>query len=116
MADNARIPKVVPNGTGAVHAACGTLVTDAEMANSELPTPDSQVTDLADQGLRPGGHGGQRVLRRRARPTRRLLATAERNAIKAEALYDEVARIRIHRRSVAATTTTTTTRPIGIFG
>ena len=29
-ADNARIPKTVPNGTGAVHAACGALEDDAE--------------------------------------------------------------------------------------
>ena len=39
VADNARIPKVAPNGAGAVHAACGTLVTDAEMANSSCPRP-----------------------------------------------------------------------------
>ena len=32
IADNARVPKDVPNGTGAVHAACATLLNDAEMA------------------------------------------------------------------------------------
>ena len=37
IADNARVPKDVPNGTGAVHAACATTLNDAEMANSSLP-------------------------------------------------------------------------------
>ena len=37
VADNARVPKDVPNGTGAVHAACGTLLNDAEMANTQSP-------------------------------------------------------------------------------
>src|SRR5271170_1598353 len=43
-ADNRRVTLDVPNGTGAVHAACGTLEDDAEMANDELPSPDPQVT------------------------------------------------------------------------
>ena len=33
VADNERLPKDVPNGTGAVHAACGTMEDDAEMAS-----------------------------------------------------------------------------------
>ena len=37
IADNARVAKDVPNGTGAVHAACSTIVNDADMANSSLP-------------------------------------------------------------------------------
>ena len=44
IADNARIPKEVPNGTGAMHAACSTLLNDAEMANTNLPSPDPDVT------------------------------------------------------------------------
>ena len=45
IADNAWIPKDVPNGTGAVHAACATLLNDAEMANtnSRHPTPRSPI-------------------------------------------------------------------------
>ena len=70
IADNARIPKDVPNGTGAVHAACGTLLNDAEMANTNLPSPDPEVTALLDEGLRPRGHGGEPVLRRRRHATR----------------------------------------------
>ena len=45
IADNARVPKDVPNGTGAVHAACATMLNDAEMANTNLPSPDPEVTD-----------------------------------------------------------------------
>ena len=39
-ADNAHSRLDVPNGTGAVHAACGTIEVDADMANGELPSPD----------------------------------------------------------------------------
>jgi hypothetical protein len=58
VADNARIAKVVPNGSGAVHAACGTLVTDAEMANTELPSPDPEVTDLLTKAYGLEGTAG----------------------------------------------------------
>ena len=46
IADNARVAKDVPNGTGAVHAACATTLNDAEMANTNLPSPDPDVTAL----------------------------------------------------------------------
>jgi hypothetical protein len=97
MADNARIPKVAVNGSGALHAACGTLVTDAEMANTELPSPDPDVTDLLTKAYGLEGTAGNK----------QLLAEAERNAIKAEALYNEVLqRIRTIDGAVPVTTTT----------
>ena len=46
IADNARVPKDVANGTGAVHAACSTLLNDAQMAYAELPSPDPDVNQL----------------------------------------------------------------------
>ena len=69
VADNARIPKVVPNGSGAVHAACGTLVTDAEMANTNLPSPDPDVTDLLTQAYGLEGTAGNECYKR-GPPTR----------------------------------------------
>ena len=65
VADNARIPKDVPNGTGAMHAACSTLLNDAEMANSSLPSPDPDVTTLLTKAYKARRHGGEPVLRRR---------------------------------------------------
>jgi hypothetical protein len=105
MADNARIPKVAPNGSGALHAACGTLVTDAEMANTELPAPDPEVTDLLYKAYGLEGTAGNECYN--AASSKQLLAEAERNAIKAEALYNEaLQRIRTVDGQVPVTTTT----------
>ena len=52
QADNARVPKDVANGTGAVHAACGTLLDDAEMANSKSALTRSRRHRAAHAGLR----------------------------------------------------------------
>jgi hypothetical protein len=116
VADNARIPKVVPNGTGAVHAACGTLVTDAVMANGELPSPDPEVTDLLTQAYNLEGTAGNQCYGAGA-ADKALLAKSARNAIKAEALYAQVLqRIRQIDGQTVATTTTTENSAGGIFG
>lgn len=106
VADNARIPKVVPNGNGAVHAACGTLVTDAESANTELPSPDPEVTDLLTRAYGLEGTVGNQCYDAGS-TNKALLAESERNAVKAEALYNEVLqRIRTIDGKVPVTTTT----------
>ncbi len=106
VADNARVPKVAPNGAGAVHAACGTLVTDAEMANTELPSPDPEVTDLLYQAYGLEGTAGNECYDAGS-TNRPLLAQSARNAIKAEALYNEaLQRIGAIDGKVPATTTT----------
>jgi hypothetical protein len=106
VADNARIAKVVPNGAGAVHAACGTLVTDAEMANTELPSPDPDVTDLLSKAYGLEGTAGNECYDSGS-TNKQLLAESARNAIKAEALYNEaLQRIRVIDGKVPATTTT----------
>jgi hypothetical protein len=118
VADNARIPKVVPNGSGAVHAACGTLVTDAEMANTELPSPDPEVTELLTKAYGLEGTVGNQCYDAGS-TNRELLAQSARNAIKAEALYDEVLqRIRAIDGKVPVTTTTAgnSGNSGGIFG
>jgi hypothetical protein len=116
VADNARVPKDVPHGTGAVHAACGTLEDDAEQANGELPTPDSQVTDWLSTAYGLEGTAGTECYSAGA-TNRKLLAESARDTAKADALYLQVlARIRsIDGRSVS-TTTTTDNNPGGIFG
>ena len=118
VADNARIAKVVPNGSGAVHAACGTLVTDAEMANTELPSPDPEVTDLLTKAYGLEGIAGNQCYDAGS-TNKELLARSARNAIKAEALYDEaLQRIRAVDGRAPATTTTVgnSGNSGGIFG
>jgi hypothetical protein len=118
VADNARIAKVVPNGSGAVHAACGTIVTDAEMANTELPSPDPDVTDLLTKAYGLEGTVGNECYAAGS-TNKKLLAESERNAIKAEALYNEaLQRIRAIDGKVPVTTTTAgnSGNSGGIFG
>jgi hypothetical protein len=116
MADNARVPKDVAHGTGAVHAACGTLLNDAEMANSNLPTPDPQVTALLTQAYGLEGTAANDCYNA-GTGNRTLLGQSERDAIKAEALYDEaLQRIRQIDGRAVSTTTTTDNSTGGIFG
>jgi len=105
IADNARIAKVAPNGSGALHAACSTIVNDAEMANSSLPSPDPTVTELLTKAYGLEGTAGNECYDAASNP--KLLAQAERTGIKANALYEEVLqRIRAIIGRVPATTTT----------
>jgi hypothetical protein len=106
IADNARIPKAVANGSGAVHADCGTLLTDAEMANTELPSPDAQVTDQLTKAYGLEGTAANECYDAGS-TNKQLLAESARNAIKAEALYNDVLqRIRVIDGKVPVTTTT----------
>jgi hypothetical protein len=105
VADNARIAKVAPNGSGALHAACSTMINDAEMANSSLPSPDPTVTDLLTQAYGLEGTAGNDCYDGASSPT--LLSQAERDGIKADAYYDEVLqRIRAVDGHEPETTTT----------
>jgi hypothetical protein len=117
VADNARVPKVVANGTGAVHAACATLITDAEMANGQLPSPDPDVTDMLTRAYNLEGTAGNQCYAAGS-TDKELLAKSARNAIKAEALYAEVLqRIRqIDGKTVSTTTTTEGNTGGGVLG
>jgi hypothetical protein len=116
IADNARVPKDVANGTGAVHAACGTMLNDAQMANGSLPSPDPQVTDLLTQAYNLEGTAANECYDAGA-TNRTLLRQSQRNAIKAEALYNQVLeRIRAIDGKTVSTTTTTNNSTGGIFG
>ncbi len=105
VADNARIAKVAPNGAGALHGACSTMINDAEMANSSLPSPDPTVTDLLTQAYGLEGTAGN--LCYNGGSDSKQLADAEHDGIKADALYDEVLqRIRAIDGKAPVTTTT----------
>jgi hypothetical protein len=118
IADNARVPKDVANGTGAVHAACSTLLNDAQMANGSLPSPDPQVTDLLTEAYNLEGTAANECYDAGA-TNRSLLHQSERNSIRAEALYNQVLqRIRVVDGKTPSTTTTTgnSGNSGGIFG
>jgi hypothetical protein len=116
VADDQRVPKDVPNGTGAVHAACGTLENDAEMANGELPTPDPQVTEWLSNAYGLEGSAGSECYTAGA-TNKKLLDRAYRDAAAAEALFRQVlARIHSIDGRVVSTTTTTNNTPGGVFG
>jgi hypothetical protein len=115
-ADNARIPKVVPNGTGAVHAACATLEDDSEMANGELPTPDADLTLLLSNAYELEGTAGNECYSAGA-TNAKLLAKAEKVTARADALYlKALARITAIDGLPVSTTTTTDNSPGSIFG
>jgi hypothetical protein len=106
IADNARIPKVVANGAGALHAACSTMLNDAEAANTELPSPDSEVTNVLTQAYSLEGTAANDCYDSGSSNTQ-LLAESRRDTIKAEALFNRVLqRIRVIDGQVPSTTTT----------
>ncbi len=116
IADNARVPKDVPNGTGAVHAACATTLNDAEMANGSLPSPDPDVTDLLTKAYGLEGTSANQCFNAGA-TDKKLLAESARNAIKAEALFQQaLQRIRQIDGRTVSTTTTTDNSSGSIFG
>lgn len=113
-ADNARISKETT--TNAMHAACGTMVDDADTANQELPTPDPQVTDWLSAAYGLEGTAANDCYNAGV-GNKKLLATAENDAKKADALYSRaLIRIQSIDGRVPSTTTTTDNGPISIFG
>jgi hypothetical protein len=116
MADNARVPKDVKNGTGAMHAACGTMEDDADMANDELPTPDGEVTNWLSTAYGLEGTAATECYNAGS-TNKKLLAESARNAKKAEALYSRaLIRIQSIDGRIPTTTTTTDNGPVSIFG
>jgi len=116
VADNLRVARDVPNGTGAVHAACGTLEYDAQVANGELPSPDPRVTTLLSKAYGLEGTAGTECYRAGA-TDKKLLAEAQRAMSQAEVLFSQVrARIESIDGQVVATTTTTDNSAGSVFG
>jgi len=116
VADNARIPKVVPNGTKAVHAACGTMEDDADTANDELPTPDPTVTDWLSSAYGLEGTAATDCYNAGS-TNKKLLAKAEASAKQADMLYERaLIRIQSIDGVLPSTTTTTNNAPTSIFG
>ncbi|HUC03888.1 MAG TPA: hypothetical protein VL961_00725 [Acidimicrobiales bacterium] len=116
VADDARVPKVVPNGTGAVHAACAVLEEDAQAGNGELPTPDPQVTTWLSDAYELEGTVGTECYDAGA-SNHGLLTRAEHNAARAQGLFERaLVRIQSIDGHPVSTTTTTDGASGGIFG
>ena len=104
------MPKIAPNGAGALHAACSTMINDAEMAYAQLPSPDPDVTQLLTKAYGLEETAGNDCYNS-GTTDQALLTTSERDGIKADALYQEVIeRIRQIDGRAPVTTTTRATR------
>jgi hypothetical protein len=111
--DAARVTKAVGRheDIGVIHTICGVLLTDAQSANGNLPTPNSQLTDTlsvaytleyeAGNDCYSGGTTGTALLEKSARERSRAHA----QLMRALALVDQV--------EGASVPTTTTTQPGG---
>ena len=116
VADNARVPKVATNGSGALHAACSTTLNDAEMAYAELPSPDPDVTQWLDSAYALEQTSANDCYDA-AGPHTTLLTKSVRDGIKADALFNEVLqRIRQIDGKAVPTTTTTDNSSGGLLG
>jgi hypothetical protein len=117
IADNARVSKIAPNGAGALHAACSTLLNDAQMAYAELPSPDPDVTQLLNDAYDLEQTAANDCYDA-GTTDEKLLTTSERDGIKADALYQEVIdRVRqIDGRAPVTTTTSGNSGNTGIGG
>jgi hypothetical protein len=116
VADNARLPKDIRNGTRAVHAACGTMLDDAEMANGELPTPDARVTAWLSNAYNLEGTAANQCYSAGS-TNKKLLTKAEAETTRAQGLFSRaLIRIESIDGREPSTTTTTENGPISIFG
>jgi hypothetical protein len=107
--DAARVTTAVAQheDIGVIHTICGVLLTDAQSANGNLPTPNSQLTDTlsvaytleyeAGNDCYSGGTTGTALLEKSARERSRAHA----QLVRALALVEQVV-----GRSVPTTTTT----------
>ena len=116
IADNARVPKVAANGSGALHAACSSTLNDAQMAYAELPSPDPDVNQWLDSAYTLEQTSANDCYDA-AGPHTKLLTESLRDGIKAEALFNEaLQRIRQIDGKAVSTTTTTDNSAGGILG
>jgi hypothetical protein len=103
-------------GTAAIHTTCAVLVDDASTATSNLPTPDTGVTQLLARGYQLEYRAGNDCYAAGASGANLLIRSAhERSA--GLGLVDQALAL-VARRTGAAVPTTTTRAPSsgGLFG
>jgi hypothetical protein len=104
-------------GTGALHTACSVLSVTAASAHSNLPSPDTEVTQLLARAYTLEYDAGNDCYDAGATGTALLRRSAD-DRSEAQRIVDEVlARIRaVTGLTVPTTTTTQPTTGTGIFG
>ena len=105
-------------GTTAVHTVCGVMVVDAQTGNNNLPTPDTQLTQILARAYTLEYDAANYCYDAGA-GNAALLAKSARDRAKAERLFVEaLARVsEITGKSVSTTTTTSVTNTTAsIFG
>lgn len=117
-ADNQRITEVIhlKHGTGAIHADCSLLVSDAETANGNLPTPNHQVSLLLYNAYGLEGEAGTNCYN--AGSTNQALL-AKSKAERAKAMIEIQSSLKMIEqimKSTVSTTTTTNPNSGSIFG
>jgi hypothetical protein len=111
LGDAARVQVAVDKhgGTGVLHTDCGVLLTDAESANTELPTPNSQLTHLLSSGYTLAYDAGNDCYNSGG-TNEKLLARATKERIEAEAKLQESVNL-VNQLLGGTLSTTTTTQP-----
>ncbi len=117
-ADNTRIDTVIRlhHGTGAIHADCSLLVTDAETANDELPTPNQSVTNLLYEAYGLEGEAGAKCYKAGATNTALLATSASERAKGWAEMEQAFKQIEAILGKSVSTTTTTDADGGSIFG
>ncbi len=109
IGDAARIETAVAEhkDAGVFHTDCGVITTDAESANSDLPTPDTELTDLLSEAYGLEGAAGNDCYNAGSSDPK-LQARSARERARARGLLEAaLARVRaVTGRSVSTTTTT----------
>lgn len=112
------IDKVVAHDKGAraIRTACDVLSVDAESGNSNLPSPDTQITQMLARAYQLEYDAGNNCFAAGATNTK-LLARSAAQRGEAEKIFDEVlARVGVLTGESVSTTTTTQPTTGGIFG
>ncbi|HXW39456.1 MAG TPA: hypothetical protein VEJ44_07155 [Acidimicrobiales bacterium] len=94
---------------GVLHTDCGVLLTDAQSANGELPTPDTQLTDLLSSGYALAYDSGTDCYNSGGTNTK-LLEKATKERIEAEAKLQQATNL-VGQLTGQTLSTTTTTQP-----
>jgi len=115
LGDAARVRQALAahKGAGVVHTDCAVLLTDAQSANGELPSPNASLTRLLSSGYALAYDAGTDCYDSNG-TNRALLARARRERIEAEATLSQAVAL-VDRLLGTTLTTTTTTTPGGGF-
>jgi hypothetical protein len=111
LGDAARVRVAVDEhkGSGVLHTDCGVLLTDAESANTELPTPNGDLTQLLSSGYTDAYDAGTDCYNSGG-TNEKLLARATKERIESEANLQQALTL-VDQLIGSTLSTTTTTQP-----